>query len=59
MNWTIDHPFALFGVSLVVQWCAAYVGDLVRRYAWPDLDIVLSATLTLLALIIGFSSQWP
>jgi hypothetical protein len=62
MNWTIDHPFALFGVSLVVQWCAAYVGDLVRRHAWPvpskersDLDIVLTATLTLLALIIGFS----
>jgi hypothetical protein len=45
-----------------VQWSAAGVGDYVRksRRAMPeverkDLDIVLTATLTLLALIIGFS----
>ena len=52
----------MFALSLAVQWGAAYLGDLLRRKVRPvarqgqaDFDIVLSATLTLLALIIGFS----
>src|SRR6516165_7623733 len=56
-----DHPFLLFLVFLLAQWGAAYLGDFFRR-TWPpgkserdDFDTVLTATLTLLALIIGFS----
>ena len=58
----VDHPLLVFVVSLLAQWGAAYLGDLLRRKVRPvareeraDFDIVLSATLTLLALIIGFS----
>ena len=58
----VDDPFLVFGVSLLVQLGAAYLGDLARRKvkAVPkeeraDFDVVTSATLTLLALIIGFS----
>jgi hypothetical protein len=57
-----DSPFAVFGVALLAQWCAAYVGDLTRRKWRPlgnvereDFGPVVTATLTLLALIIGFS----
>jgi len=56
-----DHPFILFLVFLFAQWGAAYLGDLFRRMRPPkkdereDFDTVLTATLTLLALIIGFS----
>jgi hypothetical protein len=48
-------------VALLAQWGAAYVGELLRRLSPPgtrereDFDTVLTATLTLLALIIGFS----
>lgn len=52
----------MFAVFLVVQWGSAYLGDLcrkklrpVQRNERPDFDTVLTATLTLLALIIGFS----
>ena len=62
MTWTVDNPFIVFGVSLVAQWCAAYAGDVLRRSVRPvpseerdDFDTVLTATLTLLALIIGFT----
>jgi hypothetical protein len=58
----VDHPFLVLPLALVVQWAAAYLGDLLRRKVRPvppaeraDFDIVLSATLTLLALLIGFS----
>lgn len=58
----IDNPFIVFALSLVAQWCAAYTGDLLRRKVRPiardertDFDTVLASTLTLLALIIGFS----
>jgi hypothetical protein len=58
----VDSPFLVFIVSLLAQWGAAYLGDLLRRTVKPvtteartDLDIVLTATLTLLALIIGFT----
>ena len=56
-----DHPFIVFLVSLLAQSGAAYVGDLLRRRRplgtkqREDFDTVLTATLTLLALIIGFS----
>jgi hypothetical protein len=56
-----DHPFIVFLVSLLAQWGAAYVGDRLRRRRplgtkeREDFDTVLTATLTLLALIIGFS----
>ena len=58
----VDHPFLVLPLALVVQWAAAYLGDLLRRKVRPvpsvertDFDIVLTATLTLLALLIGFT----
>jgi hypothetical protein len=58
-----DSPFVIFAVVLVVQWLAAYAGDAIRRKVRPfkkegereDFDIVRTASLTLLGLIIGFS----
>jgi hypothetical protein len=62
MTRIIDNPFIVFFVFLVTQWVAAYVGDVFRRTVRPvkkveqdDFNTVLTATLTLLALIIGFS----
>jgi hypothetical protein len=62
LNTIIDNPFAVFAIALVAQWCAAFAGDLLRRKIRPlkkdereDFDTVLAASLTLLALIIGFS----
>jgi hypothetical protein len=58
----IDNPFAVFAIALVTQWGAAFTGDFLRRKIRPlkkderaDFDTVLAASLTLLALIIGFS----
>jgi hypothetical protein len=58
----IDNPFAVFAIALVTQWGAAFTGDFLRRRIRPlkkderaDFDTVLAASLTLLALIIGFS----
>ena len=57
----IDHPSIVFLVSLFAQWGAAYTGDVFRRWRpigkneREDFNTVLTATLTLLALIIGFS----
>lgn len=58
----VDHPFLVLLLALVAQWGAAYLGDLLRRRVRPvprtertDFDIVLTASLTLLALLIGFS----
>jgi hypothetical protein len=57
-----DSPFVVLAASLVAQWLAAYAGDLLRKKVRPlaeeergDFDIVRTATLTLLGLIIGFS----
>ena len=62
MGALIDNPFAVFAIAVIAQWGAAFIGDLLRRSLRPlkkderdDLDTVLTATLTLLALIIGFS----
>jgi hypothetical protein len=58
----IDNPFAVFAIALVAQWGAAFTGDFLRRKIRPlkkderaDFDTVLAGSLTLLALIIGFS----
>ena len=62
MRSIVDNPFVVFAVFLVAQWIAAYLGDFVRMRRRPakrdelaDLDVVQTAVLTLLALIIGFS----
>lgn len=62
MSRIINNPFAVFVIALIVQWGAAYGGDHLRRRSQhlkqdeqADFDTVLTASLTLLALIIGFS----
>jgi hypothetical protein len=57
-----DNPFTVFVAALIVQWLAAYGGDIFRKKVRPlreeerqDFDIVRTASLTLLGLIIGFS----
>jgi hypothetical protein len=62
MRSVVDSPILLFAVSLVTLWLAAQMGRLVGRRLWPleederqDLTVALTATLTLLGLIIGFS----
>ena len=62
----LDSPFLVFIVSLLAQWSAAYVGDVLRRTVEPvktearaDLDTVLSATLTLLAWLHLFDGGEP
>ena len=58
----IDSPFIILLIFFVAQWWPAYLGDLFRRtvrsldaHEREDFNIVLTATLTLLGLIIGFS----
>jgi hypothetical protein len=62
MHPIIDNPFIILLIFFVAQWCAAYLGDFFRRTVRSldadereDFNIVLTATLTLLGLIIGFS----
>lgn len=62
MGALIDNPFAVFAIAVLVQWGAAFGGDRLRKTIRPlkkdereDFDTVLAASLTLLALIIGFS----
>jgi hypothetical protein len=56
-----NHPLAVFAASLALQWLAAYAGDLIRRRAGAkpedrdDFDVVRTASLTLLGLIIAFT----
>jgi len=58
----LDSPLAVFAITLITQWLAVYVGEWVgakvRRMSEDerkDFDLVRGATLTLLALIIGFT----
>ena len=58
----MNYPLAVFGFSLVVLWLSARLGASIRKRRGPmgdderkDFDMILAATLTLLALIIGFS----
>jgi hypothetical protein len=62
MNSVLDHPLLLFALSLVTLWLSTRVGASVLRSrrsleqdSRNDFDTVLLATLTLNALIIGFS----
>ena len=57
-----DSPMAVLAIALIAQAVAAYLGDFLRKRAHSfkqgerhDFNIVQAATLTLLALIIGFS----
>ncbi len=58
----VDHPFAVFVFSLVVLRLSVQIGAFLRTKSRPlqddeagDLSLVINASLTLLALIIGFS----
>jgi hypothetical protein len=58
----LDNPFVVFVLALVFQGLAAFVGDFFRKRTKQfkqgerhDFDTVQAATLTLLALIIGFT----
>jgi hypothetical protein len=61
MNALVDNPIALFAVALLLQWIATLGGRLARRgreAREPEREqvlTVLNASLTLLALLIGFS----
>jgi len=61
MSVIVDSPLVLFAVSLLAQWAAAFGGRLARRSRPADeaerdeIVTVLNASLTLLALLIGFS----
>jgi hypothetical protein len=63
MRARLDDPFVFFALCLLTQWIAAYIGDFIRRRIkremseedHTDFDIIRTATLTLLALIIGFA----
>jgi hypothetical protein len=58
-----DSPFVVFLATLAVQGLAAYAGDAFRKRVRPlgqegereDFDVVRTASLTLLGLLIGFS----
>jgi hypothetical protein len=56
-----DTPFFVLAVALLAQWLAAYAGSAFRKIRpfkedeRADFGVVLSAALTLLGLIIGFS----
>ena len=60
MGYTFDNPFVVLSVFLVAQWFAAFVGDLLGRSKrlkaeeQEDFAVLRTATLTLLALLIGF-----
>jgi hypothetical protein len=62
MSESSAYPLLVFAISLAAQWLAAFLGSFLRRRIRPlgtaghqDIDIILGATMTLLALIIGFS----
>jgi hypothetical protein len=61
MNASIDYPLLVFAVSLLLQWIAAFAGRLARKNQPPDelardeIVTVLNGSLTLLAVLIGFS----
>jgi hypothetical protein len=62
MNNLVGHPFLVLALSFFLMWLSARIGLLVRKSqttlsegVHEDLDIIVTATLTLLGLIIGFS----
>ena len=64
VTYVLNHPPLVLVLALLLQWIAAYAGELLRRRrrsgvpassdAKVDPSIIVSASLTLLALIIGF-----
>jgi hypothetical protein len=62
MNNVTDFPVLVFVISLVLQWSSARIGAMLAKRrgdlgadAREDFGVIQAATLTLLALIIGFS----
>ena len=62
MSFLVDRPILFFVVTLVVLWLSAHIGAFVRRRRQPgaledneDYSLILTSTLTLLGLLIGFS----
>jgi hypothetical protein len=62
MSAILDHPLAVFALSLVILWLSVQIGALVGKKMHPlpsderdDFSLVVNASLTLLALIIGFT----
>src|SRR5689334_18887711 len=58
----MDSPLMILGLSLVLMFIGAHIGDQIRERFVPlqedrrnDFGVVLGATLTLLGLLIGFS----
>jgi len=59
-NPVLNHPLVLFLICVIVLWGSAWVGAFLcasrgEQAQGEDFDLILGATLTLLALIIGFS----
>ena len=62
MSTIVRYPVLVFVISLLALWLSVQAGALIARKTRPlteserdDLDLVISSSLTLLALIIGFS----
>src|SRR5215813_9177386 len=62
MHAQINNPFVVFAFALLAQGLAIFAGDFLRRHTHHfkqgerhDFNTVQAATLTLLALIVGFS----
>jgi hypothetical protein len=62
MTKLMDSPFFVFTFSFIVMWLSARIGissrkrhPLLEEDVHRDLDVIVAATLTLLALIVGFS----
>src|ERR1700759_3667619 len=62
MRLHLDHPLAVFMIVFIAQGISVYVGDFLRKHAQAlrqderhDFDTVRATTMTLLALIIGFT----
>jgi hypothetical protein len=58
----LDHPLIVFAIALIAQGVAVYAGDILRKRSHQlrqderhDFDTVRATTMTLLALIIGFT----
>lgn len=61
MKILLDHPLVLFAISLIALWISIQIGAFIRRRRplpedeKDDFTLVVNASLTLLALIIGFT----
>lgn len=62
MHRIMNYPVLFFAISVTLLWVAALLGTLLRRSRWhiaederEDFGLVVTASLTLLGLIIGFT----